>query len=154
MLSPEKVAKLQAAGLEIQLMPLRGSTARLPLYLSPVQAGTPALAESDLAGEMNLGDWLAPYPDRSFLVRVRGDSMVDFGIFDGDLLVVETGRRPRKGEILVAEIHGAYTVKRLGTEEGKPVLLAGNPKYPSIPIVPGEMRIGGVVRSVVRRYGD
>ncbi len=93
MLSPEKVAKLRAAGLEIQPMPLRGSAARLPLYLSPVQAGTPALAESDLAGELHLGDWLAPYPDRSFLVRVRGDSMEDFGIFDGDGVVRSVVRR-------------------------------------------------------------
>lgn len=153
MLSAEKVAKLRAAGLEIRPMALAGSSTRLSLYLSPVRAGLPAHASAEVDDEINLAEWLVPNPTQSFLLRVQGDSMTDFGIFDGDTLVVEQGNRPKMGDILVAEIRGSYTVKKLGRHEGQPALLAGNSDYAPTPIVPGEFRVGGIVRSVVRRYG-
>jgi DNA polymerase V len=154
MLSQEKVAKLRAAGLEIRPMALTGSTIPLPLYLSPVKAGQPAYASDERGEDIDLVPWLIPYPEKSFLVRVRGDSMVGFGILEGDMLVVEQGVRPKVGDILIAEIQGSYTVKQLGRHEGQPALLAGNADYAPIRIVPGETRIGGIVRSVVRRYGS
>ncbi|MGC9217770.1 LexA family protein [Acidithiobacillus sp.] len=152
MLSAEKVARLRAAGLEVHSMPLTGSSVRLPLFVSPVRAGQPATAEDDRSEDIPLGDWLVPCPERSFLVRVQGDSMTDFGILEGDVLVVEQGSRPKMGDMLIAQIHGSYTVKQLGRHEGKPALLAGNAAYAPIVIVPGETRVAGVVRSVVRRY--
>lgn len=152
MLSAEKIAKLRAAGLEVHTMTSGASAMRLPLYLSPVQAGLPAQAGGDLDAALDLGEWLVPYPEHSFLVRVKGDSMVDLGILEGDLLVVEQGRKPRMGDLLVAEVRGQFTVKQLGRHQGKVALLAGNAAYAPILVVPGEVRVNGVVRSVARRY--
>jgi SOS-response transcriptional repressor LexA len=151
MLSTEKIRKLQAVGLVVELDGLTGTAVRLPLYRSPVRAGLPAAVENEIEESLDLLSWFTTNPERSFLVRVEGVSMVDFGIHDGDLLVVESGHRPKVGAIVIASLNDEYTVKRLGYHNGKLALLPGNARFAPIPVVPGEMRIAGIVRGVLRR---
>lgn len=90
-------------------------------------------------------------PEASFLLQVSGDSMNGAGIVEGDLVIVERGREPKGGDIVIAEVDGEWTMKHF-RREGKTVLLeAANPKYP--PIRPREeLKLGGVVTAVIRKY--
>lgn len=89
---------------------------------------------------------------RSFALRVRGDSMVQAGIFDGDIIVGDLTPQARPGAIVVALIDGASTLKRLILRNGQPVLASGNPACPEFHPL-HELVIQGVVHTVVRRVG-
>lgn len=137
----------------------RDATGRLSLglrlsgvpLLGAVQAGFPTPAEEDVADLMNLNDYLIRSPTATFLLRVNGDSMIDAGILPGDLVVVERGRTPQHGAIVLAEVDGEWTLKYLH-KQGKSVqLVAANTRYPPIR-AQRELKIAGVVHGVVRRY--
>ena len=86
----------------------------------------------------------------SFALRVRGDSMKDAGILEGDTVVVEPTPSPRAGQIVVALIDGESTLKRLVRVKGKWFLKAENPAYPEL-YPRSDLVIQGVARTVVRR---
>ncbi len=87
---------------------------------------------------------------RSFALRVRGQSMVNAGIYDGDIVVGEITPVARDGAIVVALIDGESTLKRLVLERGRPYLISENPSCPAfMPL--GELVVQGVVHTVVRR---
>src|SRR5690606_24971864 len=86
-----------------------------------------------------------------FMLRVRGDSMVDAGILDGDLVAVRRQPDANDGDIVAAMIEGEEaTVKRLYRRDGQIVLHAENPAYPDM-VVEGEVAVLGQVVSVLRR---
>jgi repressor LexA len=87
----------------------------------------------------------------SFLLKVDGDSMIGAGIMEGDLVLVERGREPKRGDIVIAEVDGSWTMKYFCKKGREVYLEAANPKYPRIKAL-NEMRIGGVVTAVVRKY--
>ncbi len=126
----------------------------LPLY-GAVPAGPPQPVGGAEAGseawfdEALLG--FRPKPG-SFVLKVRGDSMKDAGILDGDLVLVEPNREPRAGQIVVALIDGESTLKRLVKVRGAWYLKAENPAYPELH-PRADLVIQGVVRTVVRRLG-
>ena len=116
-----------------------------------VQAGFPSPEEEALCDIMSIDEYLITKPESSFLLKVSGDSMIGEGINDGDLVIVERGREPKNGDIVIAEVDGEWTMKYF-TRKGKTIILeAANPKYP--PIKPkSELRLGGVVTAVIRKY--
>ena len=122
----------------------------LPLFNS-VQAGLPTSEEEMLMDHVDLNDYLVPKPENTIMINVRGDSMIDAGIHEGDKVIVESGSNVKIGDIVVAIVDGAYTVKYFDkTKEGKIVLQPGNPNYS--PIIPeNELKIFGKVISVVRK---
>ena len=84
------------------------------------------------------------------LVRVKGDSMVDAGILEGDLVVVEKQPTAKPGDIVVAIVDGQFTLKRLDVERGQFLLRAENKAY--APIRPeGALEIFGVMVGLVRK---
>ena len=89
-------------------------------------------------------------PTRAFAVRVRGDSMIDAGIFSGDIVVLEN-KEPRGGDIVAALIDGESTLKRLVLEKGRTYLKAENAAYPDLHPME-KLDIQGVVVSVLRTY--
>lgn len=116
-----------------------------------VSAGFPSPAEEELRDVISFDEYLITKQAESFLLKVDGDSMIGAGIMPEDLVLVERGREPKTGDIVVAEVDGAWTMKYF-RRKGKDVYLeAANPKYPNITPV-AEMRIGGVVTAVVRKY--
>lgn len=116
-----------------------------------VQAGFPSPEEEALCDVMSMDEYLIAKPDASFLLQVSGDSMTGAGIMEGDLVVVEKGRTPRNGDIVVAEVDGEWTMKYF-RREGKHVFLeAANPQYPVIR-PKAELKVGGVVVACVRKY--
>ena len=116
-----------------------------------IRAGFPSPAEEELQDIISLDEFLINRPDSSFLLQVAGDSMIDEGIREGDLVIIEKGREPKNGDIVVAEVDGDWTLKYFRREGREVVLEAANPNYPLIR-AREELRIGGVVSAVVRKY--
>ena len=115
-----------------------------------VQAGLPNPAVSDGYDLVTLDDWLVKVPSKTALVRVKGDSMVDAGIHEGDLLVVEVQPNANVGEIVVAIVDNEFTVKYLAKERNEFVLKPANKAYPVIR-PRGRMEIFGVMAGLARR---
>ena len=119
--------------------------------LGSIQAGWPSPAEEELVDTMSLDEYLIKHPEQTFLIKVSGDSMIDAGIQEGDLVLVERGRQPKHRDIVIAQVDNEWTMKYY-EKVGKEVsLVAANKKYP--PIKPKEeLNIGGVVVAVIRKY--
>lgn len=125
-----------------------GTGARL---LGTVQAGFPSPAEEELIDTLSLDEYLIKHPEQSFLVKVTGDSMIDAGIHEGDLVVVERGRQPKDKDIVIAQVDGSWTMKYYEKTKKGVVLIAANKKYPAIRPA-AELVVGGVVVAVIRKY--
>lgn len=125
----------------------------LPLYLSKVSAGFPSPAENDIAERLDLNDYLIKHPAATFLVRANGNSMINAGIHENDILVVDRSLTPSAGKVVIAAIDGQLTVKRLKkSPNGKMILAAENPDYEAIEILEqNEITIWGVVTSVIHK---
>ncbi len=119
--------------------------------LGSIQAGWPSPAEEVLVDTVSLDEYLIKHPEQTFLIKVTGDSMIDAGIHEGDLVLIERGRQPKHRDIVIAEVDNEWTMKYY-EKVGKEVhLIAANRKYP--PIKPKqELKVGGVVVAVIRKY--
>lgn len=118
--------------------------------LGRVAAGSPILAEENLEGHLELDEAFASRSPR-FALRVRGDSMVDAGILDGDFVVVRSTDRAENGEIVVALVGEEATVKTLRKHPDRVELLPANRSYKKIVVRESEeFRILGVVMGLVR----
>ena len=148
------VARLKLAGFvestpDRRLAPTRRFFAR-PLAANPVRAGLPEAADDDGADALTIDDYLIERPSDTVLIRVKGDSMIDAGILEGDLVVVEKRHDARKGEIVVAIVDSQFTLKRLDVDRGEFILRAENKGY--APIRPeGALEIFGVMVGLVRK---
>lgn len=119
--------------------------------LGLIEAGFASPAEEDRGEKISLDEFLIPDRDASYMLRVKGDSMKDAGIVDGDMVIVERGAQVKVGSIVIAEIDGGWTMKYYRTKNGKSYLEAANSAYK--PIYPTEdLKIAAVVRAVVRKY--
>ncbi len=119
--------------------------------LGTVEAGWPSPAEEELADTVSLDDYLIQNKESSFMLEVSGTSMIDAGIHPGDYVIVERGRTPRSGDIVVAEVDNEWTIKYFEKHGTTIRLLPANAKFK--PIVPKDtLSITGVVRAVIRKY--
>lgn len=124
--------------------------AGLPL-LGSVAAGWPSPAEEELADTIGLEEWLIKNREATYLLKASGDSMLDAGIHPGDMLLVERGRDPKEGDIVVAEVDKQWTLKYFRKRGNQIILYPANKKYQ--PIVPKEeLNIAAVVTAVIRKY--
>jgi SOS regulatory protein LexA len=131
------------------LRPVKSSFG-LPL-VGDVQAGFPSPAEEELQDVISFDEYLITRPENSFIIKVRGDSMIGEGIMAGDLAILDKGKEPKNGDIVLAEVDGEWTLKYFKRQGKKVVLEAANPNYPTIR-AKLELRIGGVVTAVIRKY--
>lgn len=109
-----------------------------------VTAGYPILAVENIEGYISMGD------ENSFALRVKGDSMIEAGICDGDKVIVRPQDTANHGEIVVALIEDEATVKRLSLQNGQVWLMPENPDYS--PIDGRHAQILGVVKAIYREY--
>ncbi|OGJ60621.1 repressor LexA [Candidatus Peribacteria bacterium RIFCSPHIGHO2_02_FULL_53_20] len=128
----------------------RPTALALPLF-GPIAAGFAAPIEEQAEEMVTLDQYLIRDRTKTFLLRVKGDSMIDAGIFEGDLVIVERGKEPRAGEIVVGILDGEFTLKRLKREKGKYYLQAENPAYPDMYALE-ELQVAGVVKGIMRKY--
>lgn len=121
-------------------------TRLLPLYSSKVQAGFPSPADDYIERYLDLNAEYIKHPSATFLVTATGDSMMDVGIYTGDVLVVDRSLEATDGKIVIAAVNGELTVKRLSQKNGRVQLLSANAKYKPIDITDEhEVVIWGVV---------
>lgn len=120
-------------------------------HMGIIKAGYPAPVESSLGDSIDFYEYLLGMPGDMFSLTVSGDSMIEEGIHDGDIVIVEKDVTPRDGDIVAANIDGEWTVKYFQRKNGKVYLVPANPTYPVLH--PREsLMIGGVVASVIRKY--
>jgi repressor LexA len=124
----------------------------LPL-LGTVRAGLPQPADQDEGFELvNIDDYLVDHPERTSFCRIKGDSMRDAGLLDGDLVVVEANSPTKSGDIVVAVVDNQVTVKYLRTDRSKRWRLEpANPAYDVISPT-GSLEVLGVVVGSFRRF--
>ena len=121
----------------------------IPL-LGRVAAGEPILAEQTGGETLEMGDMFGQ-TEELFALQVRGDSMINAGILEGDYVIVRKQDTARAGEIVVALIEDEATVKRYQPRRGRVELVAENPRYAPIVVDPdSSFRVLGTVRGVVR----
>ena len=113
-----------------------------------VAAGAPILAEQNIEDHVLLSPDMAQ--EGFFLLKVRGESMINAGIFDGDMVLVRPQQEAPNGSIVVAMVDGDATVKRFERGNGHVKLIAENPAFE--PIVTTNVSLVGVVRGVIRMF--
>lgn len=119
--------------------------------LGAVEAGFPSPAEEELADTMSLDEYLVGNREATYLLKVKGDSMIEAGIMPGDMVLVERTTDARDGDIVIAEVDHEWTMKYFRKQGSHVTLVPGNKKYQ--PIVPkSELKIAAVVKAVVRKY--
>lgn len=158
------------------LIPYISSSATIRL-LGTVEAGFPSMAEEHTHDTITLDDYLIPHREASYMLKVKGDSMRDAGIMNGDMVIVERTNTAKPGDIVIARIDGEFTMKyyRIGPKAAAnagskgssksnklsktdssnrsiPYLEAANPAF-KLMFPKQSLEIQAVVRSVVRTYG-
>lgn len=119
--------------------------------LGLVEAGIPSLAEEDRLDTMSIDELLIEDESKTYMLEVKGDSMIEEGIHEGDMVVVERSEYAKDGDIVIAEVDGGWTMKFFRNKNGKIWLDPANKNYKSI--YPKEsFRIAAIVRGVVRKY--
>tara|TARA_B100001564_G_scaffold301314_1_gene268603 strand:- start:55 stop:558 length:504 start_codon:yes stop_codon:yes gene_type:complete len=118
----------------------------LPLYSCKISAGFPSPADDHLEKKLDLNSHLIKHPAATFFVRVNGDSMINAGINDNDILIVDRSLKPSHGKIVIAVVDGQMTVKRLHKRSGKLILMPENNHFKPIEITESmTVEIWGVV---------
>jgi len=146
--------KMVASGLIEKDTHGRITPKRLPgtPLLGLVEAGFPSPAEEELLDTIDFDEFLVPNKESTYILKVKGDSMIEAGIVPGDMVIVERRANYKPGQIVVAMVDGEYTMKHLRkTRTGDYFLEPANSKYQ--PIYPQEnFRVEAVVTAVVRKY--
>ena len=133
-----------------KLIPNSKSNQSLKL-LGLVEAGFPTPAEEQNLDQITLDEWLINDRNASFMLKVKGDSMIDAGIHKGDYVIVERTNTARVGKIIIAEVDGQWTIKYLRKDSQGYYLEPANKKYKNIR--PEEdLSISAVVKAVIRKY--
>ena len=123
----------------------------IPIY-GQIPAGMASMSEQMAEGHVSLdfATMNASKNGRTFALRVRGDSMIDAHILDGDIVILEDRKDAQNGDIVAALIDGETTLKRYVVERGRPYLKAENPLFPDL-LPARELVIQGVMVSLVRK---
>ena len=143
------------------LLPL-DLTSPVPLSQAPVwvnalpcrvAAGFPSPAEDHAVKRVDLMEQLIKHPQATFLLRVRGESMKDAGIFDNDVVLVDRAINPRSGQVVVAVVDGEFVCKTLWQRAGRMKLKAANPTFADISPKDGQtVEIWGVVVAAIKQF--
>ena len=115
-----------------------------------VRAGAPLLAEENLEGFLTVGNEIVRGKE-TFALKVKGDSMIEDGILDGDLVIIRRQETAVNGDIVCALIGNEATLKRFQRNGNQITLQPANPKYEPIIVSKGEFRILGKATGVIRK---
>lgn len=139
-------------GRSLDLTEIQQSSLFIPLFTDRVSAGFPSPAQDYVEQRLDLNQLCIKHPASTFFVRVEGHSMIEAGIFEGDILVFDRSIKPEHGDIVIASVYGETTVKELHLTPNLR-LMPRNPAYQPIDIPEGcDLEINGVVTSVIRNY--
>ena len=133
---------MYANGLKPWLIAGMPPQVKLPLFAEPCAAGFPSPAQDYVEKELDLNELCIRRRASTFFVRASGSSMEGLGLYDGDVMVVDRAEEASHGDIVIAEVEGEFTVKRLQLQP-RIALQPMNPAYPVI--YPDELQLLGVV---------
>ncbi len=121
--------------------------------LGVVEAGFPSPAEEELLDTISFDEYLTPNKESSYILKVKGDSMIEAGINDGDMVIVERRQTYKPGQIVIASLDGEFTMKYLRRARDRYYLEPANKDFKNIIPKEGEtLSIEAVVTAVVRKY--
>ncbi|OFX58737.1 MAG: peptidase S24 [Bacteroidetes bacterium GWA2_30_7] len=127
------------------------SNIKIPFVSSEVSAGFPSPAEDFIDKAIDLNKIFIKNVDATFCARVKGNSMVNAGISDGDLIIIDRSLEPQDNKIAVCFIDGEFTVKRIKIEKDTIWLLAENESYKPIKVTKdNEFVIWGIVTTAIK----
>ena len=150
-ISPGTSRGIRLIGASVEHIPMPPPTLMMSLPLvGRVAAGSPILAQEHVETTYSVDPAMfSSKPD--YLLKVRGESMRDAGIMDGDLLAVQSTRDAKNGQIVVARLGDEVTVKRFRRNKHLIELHAENPDYPTIVVEPGEpFEVEGIAVGLIR----
>lgn len=128
------------------------SQQQLNLFASQVPAGFPSPAEDFLEKRLDLNAYLIKNQSATFLIKVHGNSMINAGIFDGDMLVIDRSVQPSSGKIVLGVLNGEFTVKRIEKRKNKLFLIPENENFEPIEITSEmDFKIWGVVTFAIHK---
>lgn len=119
--------------------------------LGTIEAGFPSPAEEELLDTMTLDEWLINNREATYMLEVKGRSMINAGIHPGDVVLVERGKQVKENDIVIACVDGKWTMKYYRMDGENPTLVPANPKFKTIRPV-NELRVEAVVIAVIRKY--
>ena len=122
-----------------------------PMIDASVPAGVPVSAIDVGSQPLVFDEYLVRKPNETFVIPIKGDSMVEADIFDGDLAVVERSTKAKVGDFVIANVDNEFTLKELVREKGAYALKPHNQKYPLIH-PQGSLQVIGILVGLVRRY--
>ncbi len=126
----------------------------IPYAFSCIYAGFPSPAEDCGYNQIDLNAYLIKHPASTFFVRVAGDSMIEKGIFPGDILVVDKSLEVKNGSIIVANLNKEFTLKEFRQDADKKIhLIPANKNYKNIEIkMEDEFEVWGVVTNTIHNF--
>lgn len=144
-LHTSKVLDIYSASFETEL--------ECPIVEGGIAAGFPSPADDFLDSSIDLNKYLVKNKSATFYARVKGHSMKDVGISDGDLLIIDKSIESENGKIAVCFIDGEFTIKRLKVDDNRCWLMPENDAFPPIEVHPdSQFQIWGIVLHVIKSF--
>ncbi len=130
--------------------PDQSTQCKRPLFMVPVSAGFPSPAEDYIEGKLDLNQYLVKHSAATFFVKVTGNSMIDAGIHDGDILIVDRSLKPVNKKVVIAVVNGELSVRRIRVTKGKVFLMPENRDYKPLQVNEEmDFEVWGVVTTVI-----
>jgi len=125
---------------------------QLPYAETGISAGFPSPADDFIELGLDLNKALIPHPAATFYARVKGSSMIDAGIGEGDILVIDKSLDPKDGDVAICFLDGEFTVKRMVCRDGGLLLMPANEEFRPIPITEeNDFLVWGVVTYIIHK---
>lgn len=125
----------------------------LPYIDAGIRAGFPSPADDFIELSIDLNKHLIKHKDTTFFATVKGHSMKNAGIYDGDLLIIDKSLEPQNDKIAICQIDGEFTVKRIKIEGNVVWLIAENEDFKPIKVTPeNELIIWGIVTASIKKF--
>jgi DNA polymerase V len=125
----------------------------LPFVDAGIKAGFPSPADDFIELSIDLNKHLIKHKDTTFFATVKGHSMKNAGIYDGDLLIIDKSLEPQNDKIAICQIDGEFTVKRIKIEQNVVWLIAENEDFEPIKVTPdNELIIWGMVTASIKKF--
>lgn len=131
----------------------RNSVLPLPYADAGIKAGFPSPAQDYLSQTIDLNKELVKHPASTFYGRVSGDSMIDAGLYDGDIIVIDKSIKPQTGHMAVCFIDGEFTVKYIELHQNYIMLIPANDTFNPITVTPeNDFIIWGIVTASIHNH--